>query len=147
MINLENHLKQLRFIYTNLGIAFRVKVANDRINNPNCGPNKLIIEVSATEGLARAILMNILIKKGTAPKKAYNTVRNLEIKPLFRELYKDRKTKYNKLLRSSAWKDFIWALKYRNFLIHECAFVAGDVSLRLIKAISIIRKEIKNEWL
>lgn len=146
MTDFEEHLKRLQFMYSGTIIPLRTKVVKDRLNNPNCGPNKLILEVSATEGTARTILIKLLMDNGLDPKKTFKKVDKLKVRDVFGQIYKLKGLKIDNLLKTKVWKTFNWAIKYRNFLIHHCAFVGGKTSTELIKATIQIRKKLE-KWL
>lgn len=147
MIDFETKLKEMKFMYSGMVPSLRIKVMDDRVENPNCGPNKLILEVSATEGLARTILIKLLIAKGLTPKKAFKKTSEIKIKKVFEKIYELKKKKANSLFNSQNWEVFVWAIRYRNFLIHHCTYVGGAITDQLIESTVWIRKTIRSEWL
>lgn len=147
MADFAKHLKELKFMYSGVLPSLRTKAIKDRLNNPNCGPNKLILEVSATEGIARTILIKLLVAKGLKPKNAFKKTSALKIKEVFKNIYELKEKKARSFFNSKNWKVFVWAIEYRNFLIHHCAYVGGAISNPLIEATTAVRGKIEREWL
>lgn len=147
MENFKKKLEQLKFMYSGIIPNQNLKVINDRIDNPNCGPNKLILEVSATEALARIILIKLFIAQGLTPKSAFKKTDTFKIKEVIQKIYELKQKQLPSLFKSDDWKKFVWAIKFRNFLVHHATYVGGQTSTALIEATQSIRKTIKKEWL
>lgn len=127
--------------------ALNLKVINDRIDNPSCGPNRLILEVSITEGLARTILIKLLIVAGKRPEQAFKFVDELKIREVFKMIFDSKQISGLAFFNSPDWEKFDWAIAFRNFLVHHGAFVGGQTSAPLINAAVAVRKKIKDEWI
>jgi hypothetical protein len=127
----------------------RYRVALDRIDNPDCGPNKLIQLVSAVEGLARTIAINIMVSSGASIENAYKKLRFEKPEILISKyIAKSFGKKPEELIGDDDWELFGLAVEYRNLLIHECAFLGQDKSIpinsSLLKVVEIL-KQIANE--
>jgi len=129
------HLKELRTAYEQSTPRQRAKVALDRMESPGAGPNRLITSVSAVEGLARALAVNFQISAGTAPVRAYRNLRDMNVVTLLAgAVAPARGTTMPALVGADRWDEFRWAVKYRNLLIHEGAFLNQGYCTRLLKA-------------
>lgn len=68
----DKHLKELREIYYRSYPKQRLGVAMQRIQNPEHGPNLLVMYVSATEGLLRSLVIWAETTNGRPSEKIYN---------------------------------------------------------------------------
>jgi hypothetical protein len=135
MLDYGKQLKWLRTVYEQSTPGERAKVALNRMKKPDAGPNLLITAVSAVEGLARALAVNIQIGAGTAPVLAYRKLRNEKVEELLvRVVAPASGTTMPTLVGSETWEEFKWAVQYRNLLIHEAAFLDEGYCTRLLKA-------------
>lgn len=144
-LNLSKHIVFLRKVYVNSHPSGRIQIANQRIRYPNCGPNKIIVRVSAAEGIARSIIINLKQAKGENIKTVYKKYKHKNPDDIIRDICKEFRTGPWKFFGKKNWLDFIWAIKYRNLLIHECTFVRQTISNRLIKATDHIIICLKNK--
>ena len=60
----EDHVKKLRQFYVDASMSQRIEIARQRTTYPDCGPNILCNTIGALEALARAVLLEIKIRKG-----------------------------------------------------------------------------------
>lgn len=129
------HLEKLRETYARATPQQRLHVALDRVNHPDCGPNRLIQIVSAVEGLARALLVNEIASKGDSVLRAYDQVRRLNAAALVsRCLAPDPAS----AIGHESWDTFLAAVEYRNLLIHECTFLGQGRTDKLIVSSSAV---------
>lgn len=133
-MNYKEHLNKLRDLYIKATPRQRIRVAEDRIKYPSCGPNRLIQTVSAVEGLARTIAIYQRSKTKNDLKKEYKNLKLLgPVKLIEDHICPKIKKTPTTLLGKDTWDKFKYANKYRNLLIHECTFLRQDVSSKMIK--------------
>jgi hypothetical protein len=82
---MKKRVTELREAYVNASPLQRYKVALYRLNNQNCGPNLLIQHVSAVEGFARSVALDISVRAGESRERAYDRLRKIGPVPLIRE--------------------------------------------------------------
>jgi len=143
MKNYDKHLEDLRELYIKATPSQRLKVALDRMNFPECGPNKLIQAVSAVEGLSRALLLNAKVTGGESIDLAYNEIRRYNAKRLVKEyICRYHGSNPTDFISNDVWITFCHAIKYRNLLIHECTFLRHNYSKQLVDASLIVFKKL-----
>ncbi len=64
ILEFEKHVKKLRQAYIGATLSQRISVTRERIDNPDCGPNRLCNTFNALEAMARAVLLDLKIKNG-----------------------------------------------------------------------------------
>lgn len=144
MIDYRKHIDSLRDAYVKATPSQRYRVALDRIENPDCGPNKLIQLVSAVEGLARTIAINIAVSSGESVENAYKKLRFEKPEILISEyIAKNFGKKPEDLIGEDNWELFGFAVEYRNLLIHECAFLGQDKSIPMISSLLKVFETLK----
>ena len=123
-------------MYVNATPSQRVHVALQRINNFDCGPNKLIVKVSVVESLARSALFNIYIhqEKKKSKLRVYEEIKHDNGPTLLEKFCKEYKSEPWKMFGKDNWLKFIWATKYRDLLIHESTFLREGISSPLIQS-------------
>jgi len=97
-------------------------------------PNLLITSVSATEGLARAILFRLIAADGRSPIEVYETIRWWPPLRIIQRIAALKGTTPDALFGDTDWVQLDWAIKYRHFLIHEGTLLNQIDGLRLIGA-------------
>jgi hypothetical protein len=130
------HLKGLRLDYVKrLTQRQRAHIALQRMQHPDAGVNLLVTAVSSVEGLARALALNIQIKGGAAPGRAYRDPRDRGAVDLLAGIVvPSRGTTMPALIGAEDWEEFKWAVRYRNLLIHESTFLRAGYCNRLLNA-------------
>jgi hypothetical protein len=99
-------------------------VAIDRFKFPESSTNLLIQYVSAIEGFARSVALDILVRDGTPVDKAYGSLRYVSPVILIRDNITCRMNSNPEIIfGSDDWELFCLAVECRNFLVHEAAFV------------------------
>ena len=109
----EDHLTKLRQAYVNATLSQRISVARQRIDNPDCGPNRLCNTFGALEALARAVLMDIKIRKGQSPMEAYGEIKMRNTTPLLSEICNEKNISPTDFFGPD-WELIEYAEKYRN---------------------------------
>lgn len=144
MIDYRRHIDSLRDAYVKATPNQRYRVALDRIEYPDCGPNKLIQLVSAVEGLARTIAIYMAVSSGEIIENAYKRLRFEKPEVLISEfIAKPMGKKPEDLIGKNNWELFGFAVEYRNLLIHECAFLGQDKSNPMISSLLSIFETLK----
>lgn len=135
----ENHLKELRESYVNASFKQRLKVVQDRINYPDCSANRLISLVSSIEGLSRTICLDILETQGESRLDIYKKVKFLNPNELIVDyIFPAINKSAEDLFGHDIWEVFLYAVKYRNLLIHEGTFLRQNYASELIDVCTII---------
>lgn len=144
MIDHRSHIDSLREAYVNATPSQRYRVALDRIDYPDCGPNKLIQLVSAVEGLARTIAIHMAVSSGKTIENAYKRLRFEKPEVLIsKHIGKKMGKKPEDLIGKDNWELLGFAVEYRNLLIHECAFLGQDKSSPLIFSLLNVLETLK----
>jgi hypothetical protein len=144
MLDYRKHIDDLRALYVKATPSQRYRAACDRIEHPDCGPNKLIQLVSAVEGLARTIAINIAASSGEGIENAYKRLRFEKPEVLISEyIAKPLGKTPEDLIGKDNWELFGFAVEYRNLLIHECTFLGQDTSNPMIYSLSKIFETLK----
>ena len=100
--------------------------------------------MAAVESLARTIAIYQRAETKTALKREYRKVRDTNPIELIEDYICPRIGKTpSKLLGRNNWIKLKFANKYRNFLIHECAFLRQGISKELIKVSKNTFKKLK----
>ena len=133
--DIEAHLAELRRMYVHALPSQRLHVGKQRINNPNHDPNRLIAFVSAAEGFARSLCMHQTARSNSELFVIYPQFERRGAQSLIGE-YLDKKGLGAPAdhFGADTWQLFGYAVEYRNLLAHECTYLGGDRSPRLIEA-------------
>jgi hypothetical protein len=126
---------ELREAYVNASHLQRYKVALDRLQNQDSGPNLLIQHVSAVEGFARSVALDFAVQTGEPRERAYVRLRNIGPIPLIREhiagkINQDPESLFGK----DDWEFFDIAVQFRNLLVHEATFLRQGYTNELIRS-------------
>jgi hypothetical protein len=141
----EKHLVELRSQYIRANPRQRILVALDRIKCPDSGPNRLIVTVSAVEGLARTIALHLRAGKGESIEAVYEELwRSVPTALIEKHVCPLLGKSPEELFTEAAWKLFKIAVGYRNLLIHECTFLRQDISAPLIDASMLVFNKLRN---
>jgi hypothetical protein len=105
--------------------------------------------VSAVEGLARSLVVQQREDTAGADGQAasreqiYAKVRNARPQTLLTEIAKSVGGSPSDAYGAELWDEFQWAVKYRDFVVHECAFMGLEHGTRLISASEKILRKIQ----
>ncbi len=133
--DIRKRLGELREAYFRATPSQRHKVATDRLRFRESSSNHLIQCVSAVEGFARSVALDIEVQRGTPVDQAYSALRYVGPVPLIRENITERRnTSPEIIFGTEDWELFDLAVQYRNFLVHEAASVRQSYSNELIAA-------------
>ena len=141
----ENHLKSLRQTYVDASLSQRISIAQQRIDNPDCGPNQLCNTLSALEAIVRAILLDLIIASGQTPLDAYAEIKMSNTTTSIKRLCREKGISPKDMFRQD-WDLIIYAERYRNLLIHEGAYLRESYSARFIEACKRVIEKIKQDW-
>jgi len=128
------HLERVRRTYVNSRPWQRAGIARQRMAVPTCTPNLLITSVSATEGLARSVLLRLMTPEGKSPEVVYEKIRWWNPLRIIRKIASLTSTSPGELLGQADWIQLEWAIKYRHLLVHEGTFLNQVDGHRLIAA-------------
>ncbi len=133
VIDYKSHLRELRRSYIEATPKQRLYIANQRINETESGPNKLVSFVSAVEGFARSLMMHHETSVKANLSVIYPKYRNIGPLELV-ELYLKNKIAVNGVFffGEEVWEKFKYAVEYRNLLAHECTYLGQDIYPDLI---------------
>ena len=132
---MKARIKELRELYVKATPQQRYKVAIDRLQFQNSGPNLLIQYVSAVEGFARSVALDFEVKAGESPDIAYKRLQYIEPIKLVREYIAPRIQQEPEIIfGAEEWELFDIAVQFRNLLIHEAAFLRQGYTAVLIPA-------------
>lgn len=127
----EAHLEALRSAYVMASPRQRIEVAMQRVERLDCGPNVLIVEVSAVEALARSLLYHHRVQSGEDEVQAYKAIRNNNAKQLLAGLASGLEIQ----IEEEARLQFHIAVDYRNLLIHEATFLNQGTTNTLLGSV------------
>jgi hypothetical protein len=154
----EQHFAKLQKAYVNASPARRAETAIQRMGRPEAPANMLILAVSATEALARALVLENLLVKSRVDAKNGKRKEPLTKDQLHKKIERENA---NELLTRIAgwshvkpeeafgpktWPTFLWAVKYRNLLIHEATFLNEGHADALIHATTEIFLFLKDTY-
>ena len=141
MRDIREHLRGCRERYVKATLEQRIRTIHDRLNSPNAGATQLFLMTSAAESLARAIATKqIALRQDRDPIEVYEDSAALGCGRSPRcatsgQLLDWLDTEANAFaLDKSLRKMFDIAVKYRNFIAHECAYVSRPIFKKLIGA-------------
>jgi hypothetical protein len=121
--------EELRGLYIGANLRQRYHVASQRIQYPSLQPNLLVNAVSALEGFARSVALHKATQGGEAVDVAYARLRNLTpIDLLTVHICPSFGLEPAVAFGNDAWSKLAEAVKCRNVLIHEAAFLNGKQS-------------------
>jgi len=130
---MRQRLEELRQIYVKATPRQRFQVALQRLDYKDSGPNQLIQHVSAVEGFARSVALDLERKSGTPVEQAYNRLRNVGPVALIRDhISPTVQTAPEVLFGSEDWELFDVAVQFRHLLVHEATFLGQRYSNQLI---------------
>lgn len=151
-MDLDAELEKLRTTYVSSSIRQRVRIMDQRLNDPSALPNLLVTRVAAIEAFARTLLMHAFAQSKSDLPAAYEKYRYRKVHTMIKEYLelKQLGTPQN-VFGDSAWATFKTAVKYRNLLVHECSFLGQvkygfleeacfDVYERLVQLSKVKRK-------
>ena len=132
---IEAHLAKLRQLYVEATPRQRFHIAEQRIANPAHGPNLLVTCVAAVEGFARSVVMHCHATTQAELSGVYPRYRFLGPEELILEFLSHRALgSPESFFGSDDWRHFLFAVKYRNVLAHECTYLGQDISPVLVSA-------------
>jgi len=119
----RTHVQRLRDTYVKATPGQRAHVARQRMQHQGATANVLISFVSATEGMARSVLLMLRTASDVDVGRCYSRIRGDGPEDLLKKIAVAHGTTAPKLFGSEEWRLFGWAVKYRNLLIHEATFL------------------------
>jgi hypothetical protein len=135
MTDYRTHLSGLRKAYIEATPKQRLRVASQRISNPDHGPNLLVAYVSALEGFARCIAMHQEAHSKGDLSAIYPEYKHIGAEGLVeRYLQKKIKKDAQSYFGQDVWEKIGFAIAYRNLLAHECTYLGQDTYPDLIQA-------------
>jgi hypothetical protein len=139
-------IEELRALYIKGTPQQRYKMALDRIDNPDCLPNRLVGVVCAIEVLVKALLINLRAD----PILLEDYKKEIQFKKLvdlLKELDREDRSFPDNFFKSVQWQIFRKAIEYRNFFMHEAGFLREGDCKKLIAAseeiLGVLRSKIK----
>ena len=141
----EDHVKKLRQFYVDASMSQRIEIARQRTTYPDCGPNILCNTIGALEALARAVLLEIKIRKGQPQMEAYRDIKKQNTTQLLSEICNEKSVSSTDFFGPD-WELIEYAQRYRNLLTHEATFLREGYSSRLIGACQRVFRKIEQEW-
>lgn len=132
---LEKRRHELRDLYVMSTPRQRLRVALQRLNNPDHEPNLLVINVSAVEAFSRSLLIHKLAESPSDVISKYEKYK-LESAPFLVKKYFSLLSdeSIENILGLENWEYFEQAVHYRNLLIHECTYLGQDKTPFLINS-------------
>ena len=120
---LLDELQKLRDRYIFATPRQRLKVANQRIKNPDAGANILVTTFSAVEAFARSLVLHSKKRPQINVRKLYARYKDRTASTLIAEYLKIIDKDPIALFGKDLWKTFKLAESYRNLLVHECTYL------------------------
>lgn len=142
----KDHVEKLRLSYVNATLSQRVSVARQRMDNPDCGPNRLCTTFGALEAMARVVLQELLIQKSLPKLKAYKKIKLWNATKIIENICTEKAILPTDFFGQD-WELIRCAEAYRNLLTHEATFLREDYSSRLIEACQRALEKIEQEWI
>ena len=130
----EEGFAELRLIYERLLPSQRLKIARDRFHIADSIPNRIVLAVSAVEGLARVLL------RAKKPSSASNEAAldvfppRLGVPDLVKATFEAYGRETATVMDPETWQTFLLAIKMRNFLVHEAGYVNQNHGSGLLAA-------------
>lgn len=126
-MNHDDYIKDLRRSYILASPAQRLSVAKQRIENPEHGPNLLVVHVSAIEGFVRSLVTHQLASTREELLEIYPTFCRSGPKELITAYLRDKcGTDPIDFFGAEDWELFGYAVGYRNLLAHEATYLGQD---------------------
>ena len=126
------HLEKLREYYFRAPPSARLNIANQRIQNPEHGPNILITHVSAIEGMLRSLVMWAESGNNNPNAEIYKKYKFHGIESLYKR-YCELKS-CAPITSELVFELVGYAVEYRNLLAHDCTYLGQDRFPQLIQA-------------
>jgi hypothetical protein len=133
-MNYETELNQLREDYYRSMPRQRLKVAKQRIANPNHGPNLVVTYVSAIEGILRSLVIWNETESGRPQPDIYNKYKRSGVKTLYEKYIEQCNINSDAITDKRIYELVKYAVEYRNLLAHECTYLGQDTYPDLIQA-------------
>jgi hypothetical protein len=131
----DEHLELLRRLYVEATPRQRLHIAEQRIQNPEHGPNQLVTSVAAVEGFARSLAMHCHANSQAALSEIYPKFRFKGPEELIEEFLKgSNRGAPASFFDAEDWRLFKYAVRYRNVLAHECTYLGQDTFPELVSA-------------
>lgn len=112
-----------------------MKVALQRLQYQDSGPNLLIQYVSAIEGFARSVALDFVVRAGEPLDEAYDRLRNIGPVPLIRDHIASKIQQDPEMIfGAEEWELFDIAVQFRHLLVHESTFLRQGYTNALIPA-------------
>ena len=125
----------LRQTYLSGSPQARYNVIQQRLQQTEIGPTRLVTVVSAVEGLARSIAMTRRAGKMSTPHDLYSSYKDRAANTLVEEvLVLHGQSKPSEYFSEDTWALFRHAVNYRNLIAHECTYLGQDKYPSLIAA-------------
>jgi len=136
---MKKRVNELREAYVNASPRQRYKVVLERLQYKDSGPNLLILYVSAVEGFARSVALDLKINAGVPRDRAYDRLRNIGPVPLIRDHIAGKiQLDPEILFGKDEWELFDIAVQFRHLLVHEATFLRQGYTNELIAACKTI---------
>lgn len=132
---MRKRVKELRELYVNASPRQRYEVALERLQYHDSGPNLLIQHVSAVEGFARSVALDLEVKAGKPLDRTYERLRDIGPIPLIRDHIAHRIQQEPKdIFGADDWELFDISVQFRHLLVHEAAYLRQGFTNALIPA-------------
>ncbi|MCM5569394.1 hypothetical protein M6I34_02635 [Burkholderiaceae bacterium FT117] len=130
-----SELQNLRRVYVTATPRQRLRIIRQRLEDHHFGPNRLVTSVSAVEALARTLTL----RRGR-PSKADIEARYKQVRRTNPDVLVEQYLAAHgiadpaRFFDEDNWQLFLWAVKYRNLVVHECTYLGLDKFPALIEA-------------
>jgi hypothetical protein len=126
-IDYEKELTEIRNIYVCMTPQGRLRIINERLRDPDSGPNRLVTVVSAVEALARTLAMHASFTSKFDISTNYSKYRNSKPADLIcKYLLSKGITDPETFFKEDNWLLFDYAVQSRNLVTHECTYLGQD---------------------
>lgn len=140
----DEHLEKLRSSYINATFTQRCSIARQRLDNPDCMPNQLCNNAAALEAVARALAIELLVKKGHTVEEAYKKVVYKTTTQIIKQFICPELDKTPEELIGDSWPFIEYVEKYRNLLTHEGTYLRSEYAEELIEVCQLAIEKLES---
>ncbi len=138
----ESHEAELRRTYVAASPAYRWSVIEQRMSNPDAGPNLLVVRVAAVEALARSVALHTIYPNPT--EADYAALKFKRCRVLLEDVALAKcGSSAAQIFGLADVETLQCAEKYRDLLVHECTFLRQGYSADLISACDRILQKLR----
>jgi hypothetical protein len=138
-VNYKKHLIELRKSYYEAYPGQRLHIGMHRIKDPGNEPSQIITYVSIIEGLLRSLVIwgETEPTCGRPTQDTYKKFEYASIQKLFKEYLKRRGALVKDIVPCKKYRIFLYAIKYRNLLAHECTSLGQATFPAILEACEV----------